>query len=404
MRLRGYKAQHVFHTHAPAAAAATTKIKGRAADDDDGDAADVSSFAPTRRRSLLPATPLRNLDAAAIGQHGFVECPSLLPPDVVGRLAATNMKSAIAISNAFQKDVRARPLFDEVAQCIRASPRVRAAMVAMFGVPRFEVSHLKVLVTKAGQRPQCPHADDHCNRELFGVVHLLPDQAQTEAVPFRGSAPYPSGVMAECESCGTWRTVPDALARRRTHLLAPFTCVAVGGACRPQEARDRRRLGAVDVASAAALAGPCYDREKLIESELDGDPFAHDLAECFGDLLWRPGKVLGALRTVGSPPGVGDGILALPTLVHRGPGAYDSDAHRKVLFFTLRPLFPGVKAGAGHVGVYDADAQIHAGWLLHRMQAAVKESGEVEKAWAEHGVQLAMFGEGEIVRWKEGEL
>jgi len=59
----------------------------------------------------------------------------------------------------------------------------------------FFLFSLKILMAELGQPPQIPHADDYCNRELFGIAHLLPDQPQTEAVPYDQHAPYPSGVQ-----------------------------------------------------------------------------------------------------------------------------------------------------------------------------------------------------------------
>ena len=49
-----------------------------------------------------------------------------------------------------------------------------------------------MLTAHLGPR-QIPHADDHCNRELFGIAHLMPGQLPTEAVPYDAAADYPSG-------------------------------------------------------------------------------------------------------------------------------------------------------------------------------------------------------------------
>ena len=57
-------------------------------------------------------------------------------------------------------------------------------------------------MTELGAEPQIPHADDFCNRELFGIAHLLPHQPRTECMPYRASANYPTGVSVECDKCG----------------------------------------------------------------------------------------------------------------------------------------------------------------------------------------------------------
>ena len=38
--------------------------------------------------------------------------------------------------------------------------------------------NVKILMNEIGSNPQIPHADDHCNRELFGVVHLRAGQVR----------------------------------------------------------------------------------------------------------------------------------------------------------------------------------------------------------------------------------
>ena len=49
-------------------------------------------------------------------------------------------------------------------------------------------------MTEFCAEPQIPHADDFCNRELFGIVHLLPGQPRTEAYPYDSLADYPTNV------------------------------------------------------------------------------------------------------------------------------------------------------------------------------------------------------------------
>ncbi len=113
---------------------------------------------------------------------------------------------------------------------------------------------------------QIPHADDHCNRELFGVCHLLPGQAATEAAPYSPAAPYPTGIQAQCDQCDLWLQVPDSVARVRGHTGAPFSCAAAGRECRRIRRENRREesptsAGALEAtvegaaaAAAAALA------------------------------------------------------------------------------------------------------------------------------------------------------
>ena len=59
---------------------------------------------------------------------------------------------------------------------------------------------------------------------------------------------------------------------------------------------------------------------------------------------------------------MGDGYLALPTLIHRGPGNASSSAEpRYMLFFTLRPQYANATSSAAHYHKYNPDLQIHAG-------------------------------------------
>ena len=60
---------------------------------------------------------------------------------------------------------------------------------------------------------------------------------------------------------------------------------------------------------------------------------------------------------------MGDGYLALPTLIHRGPGnASSSSEPRYMLFFTLSPEYTITKneTETAHYHKYDPDLQIHA--------------------------------------------
>ena len=54
--------------------------------------------------------------------------------------------------------------------------------------------NFKILMNEIGSNPQIPHADDHCNRELFGVAHIQDEQPATECIPYDAQAPYPTGL------------------------------------------------------------------------------------------------------------------------------------------------------------------------------------------------------------------
>ena len=96
-----------------------------------------------------------------------------------------------------------------------------------------------------------------------------------------------------------------------------------------------------------------------------------DLYESYCELLLRPSEVIKRMRPCGNPqPALGDGVLALPTLVYRGPGGSHTPGaagrSRRVLFFTLRPKY--LDRLEGTAGAYDEDGQVHAAWLLWRTQ------------------------------------
>ena len=60
-----------------------------------------------------------------------------------------------------------------------------------------------------------PHATYHLSTgELFGIAHLHPEQPPTEAAPYAPDAPYPTGVVVQCEACDTWLPLPDKVTRR----------------------------------------------------------------------------------------------------------------------------------------------------------------------------------------------
>lgn len=339
--------------------------------------------------------------------------------------------------------------------------------------------------------PQIPHADDFCNRELFGIAHLLPHQPQTECLPYNPDLEYPTGVSAECDLCGRWMSLPDKIARRRDHLNG-FTCAHAKRKClgrndlreawhqdargewireplsappqsaedaedaqgKPEEGQGRTRKDEEgegtdgDASDAGAAAGPSSYAQKLpappagcaaayassAAASIDAvapppastggpmmnaiieeddpahiaaragidDDFAVDVLHAFGDLLYRPASVVSRMHPMGAPPDAGDGVVALPTLVHRGPGGNDALAtERSVLFFTIVPLFDDDDFEET-LGNYDPDAQIHAGWLIWRTGSLLGDP-KIECVMDEYsrlGFELRSFGKGEKISYK----
>ena len=187
--------------------------------------------------------PLRNPVPEAIATHGFAECSGLLPVELCARIAKEPMEEAEGISNAFQKNLDGA-LLHEVEGVIGSSPSVRDAIQAAFGVTKYAVKTVKVLMTEFCAAPQIPHADDFCNRELFGIAHLLPDQPQTECLEYDGAKDFPTGVAVECDACSAWIPLPDRIARRRDHLRGRFICEAAGRTC--QSSRSGRKSKACE--------------------------------------------------------------------------------------------------------------------------------------------------------------
>ena len=77
--------------------------------------------------------------------------------------------------------------------------------------------------------------------------------------------------------------------------------------------------------SAKAVRAAMGDAQAVLETAqaADDDPFAFEVCLAFGDLIHRPERVIESMRPCGPAPKPGDAIVALPTLVHRGPGGND---------------------------------------------------------------------------------
>ena len=82
-------------------------------------------------------------------------------------------------------------------------------------------------------------------------------------------------------------------------------------------------------------------------------------------MLLDPARCIDQMRDCGaSEPARGDGLLALPTLIHQGPGCPRGTRQargraRKVLFFSVRPTYPAaLYAPDGDDDVYDSSAQV----------------------------------------------
>lgn len=82
----------------------------------------------------------------------------------------------------------------------------------------------------------------------------------------------------------------------------------------------------------------------------------------------------------------------------------DMASERIVLFFTVSPIFEGNKADPEFdmsLGEYDAEAQIHAGWLLWRAGKVLgPEVPRVVERYDALGFNLSQFGKGEKLRYK----
>merc|ERR1712232_841195 len=178
--------------------------------------------------------------------------------------------------------------------------------------------------------------------------------------PYNAEAIYPTDIAARCALCEKQILLPDGFARRREHLreLWTWTCGKAGRSC----SAKRRKTSYPKVPSNGSQSDS--DDERLLAD------FDQIVLNTFRDLLNCPDKVTRDMRSLGVPnPAVGDGIVGLPTLIHRGPGSGAQE--RRVLFFSIRPLYKDLVAATaeGNKSVADNDEhdyseQVHAGWLL----------------------------------------
>ena len=167
-----------------------------------------------------------------------------------------------------------------------------------------------------------------------------------------------------CSLCGVMTPVPEEAARRREHVSPSWCCLKAG-------------LGGCNAASA--------------EYALDG--FDVEVCKAFSGLLTRPADLISQMRCMGGArQEAGGGCLALPTIIHRGPG---QPAHlrrpRRVLFFSVRPIYGNELVDEALV--YDSSTQIHAGWLLCKPQITDAHRADVEAKYRELGHELNQFRE-----------
>ena len=300
---------------------------------------------------------IKNNMVSRIEKAGFVEMTQVLPSQFIDSLRSeaeeklsnlnNRQKKAadgfIKISNALQAIV-SKELAEKVSLALMGSDKIHDSMKHVFGkggessYEGFVVESLKLLATPPGSPPQLPHADDHCTSCLVGIVHLKDDQLRTRIAKYDNKKDYPTGITSTCDNCQRDEQLPDADYKRGVHLTTEkWYCGHCNKPARP------------------------YDFEKK-------------LTLAFGELLENPDI---ADAHAGECPKANDGILALPTMIHCGPGNPSaSTEHRIVLFFTVRPLYKNTKqltAGVKKQHKYNEDLQIHAPCILyHQFQKTLR--------------------------------
>jgi len=254
------------------------------------------------------------------------------------------------ISNALQLDVSAE-LSQQINAAVQRCESTSKTMLSVFGekglgctesnYSGFILESAKIVVTEPGSPPQCPHADDHMTTSLFGIIHLLDGQESTCVSKYDSSKDYPTGISIECNSCKKMRQIKDCDFRRGVHLT-----------------------------NESWYCGQCDEQQPLAE----GYDFESKIVSCFGELLNNnPAQLCDAYA--GSSTGkTGDGLLALPTLIHRGPGNHISATKsRYVLFFSLRPTHKNVDADKAELYKYNPSTQIHASCVMYNHYKMVKD-------------------------------
>ena len=150
--------------------------------------------------------------------------------------------------------------------------------------------------------------------------------------------------------------------------------------------------------------------------------FNADVCAAFRPLLEDPAAVMDAMRPMrGVGSDVGDSMVALTTLIHRGPGNADRSSSgdsgarkensrgkrgklakrtaRRVLFFDVKPQFRNPTTGrleGGDIGDYEPEYQVHAAYLLSRARASSympkdRDQRRVRDAYKELGYDLSQF-------------
>ena len=139
--------------------------------------------------------------------------------------------------------------------------------------------------------------------------------------------------------------VPDAYARRRLHCLEEFNCTTLGRPCPAPDDDD--------------------DSDEALQARL---------LRAFAPLL-DPATLVEDMRPCGpADPEIGDAVIGLPTLYHRGPGTLQQPVDgpgRAVVFFSVRPKFSGERARSQGLGAYDPAQQVNAAWLVWRCQQVI---------------------------------
>jgi hypothetical protein len=320
---------------------------------------------PNKEAPIIKLVPIdkciQNNMVSRIEKAGFVEISQVLPSHFINLLRSeaedklsqlnnnNNQKKASSdgftkISNALQLNV-SKNLAEKISLALMGSDKITDSMKLVFGqsfkgeggaivqssYDGFVVESLKLLITRPGSPPQLPHADDHCTSCLVGIVHLKDNQLRTRIAKYNNKKDYPTGISVACDSCHRDEQLPDVDYKRGVHLTTEkWYC----GHCN--------------------MPARTYD-------------FEQKLTHSFNELLHDPNMC--NAYAGGDSPKANDGILALPTLIHCGPGNPSSSTEdRIVLFFTVRPLYKNIKADDKEVEKqhrYNEDLQIHAPCILY---------------------------------------